>query len=451
MNQLFFTINAYVALAAVLINIVFAVIVIARTSRSTIFITFFFICISVALWNFGDFMVYATGNRLWTTASEGGSIWKYLSSIGSVMAPAFTFHFTNTLVSSDVKNRAWVILAYILSSVLALSVPMEQVNALTQKIVGGTTWNILFLLCLFPFLVWSILLVVFSINKSNFEDEKSRLRYFLVALVIALMTGMTDLVQKLNISIPPLGHLGSVIFTSILAIGVYKHRRTFDILAQTRKKLEILSEMAAGIAHEIKNPLSSIKGASVLQADELKSVGQPKIQEYQSIISEEVERLNNILTNFQDLTKPLKIEKDVVCVNEIIRKTVKLAEMENLNMKIHLDLSGDVPKIQADASLLKQVFLNLIKNAYEACGEYCQLVIDTHLDSPWVHISFKDDGPGIAPELTKRIFEPFFTTKTAGMGLGLAISNRIVQAHNGRMEANNILPRGVEFSILLPE
>lgn len=451
MNQLFNTINAYIALTAVLINIVFAVIVIARTSRSTIFITFFFICISVALWNFGDFMVYATGNRLWTTASEGGSIWKYLSSIGSVMAPAFTFHFTNTLVSSDVKNRAWVTLAYILSSMLALSVPMEQVNALTRKIVGGITWNILFLLCLFPFLVWSILLVVNGIKRSDFEDEKSRLRYFLVVLVIALMTGMTDLVQKLNISIPPLGHLGSVIFTSILAIGVYKHRRTFDILAQTRKKLEILSEMAAGIAHEIKNPLSSIKGASVLQADELKGFGQPKIQEYQSIISEEVERLNYILTNFQDLTKPLKIEKDVVCVNEVIRKTVKLAEMENLNMKIHLDLSGDVPKIQADASLLKQVFFNLIKNTFEACGDQCELVIDTQSASPWVKISFKDDGPGIPPELTERIFEPFFTTKTTGMGLGLAISYRIVQAHNGRMEANNTLPGGAEFSILLPE
>ncbi|NIO17581.1 MAG: hypothetical protein GTN70_11480, partial [Deltaproteobacteria bacterium] len=81
-------INGYIALAAVVINLVFAVIVIARTSRNRIFLTFSFICISVGLWNFGDYMVFATGNQLWTPAELGGSTWKYLSSIGSAMAPA---------------------------------------------------------------------------------------------------------------------------------------------------------------------------------------------------------------------------------------------------------------------------------------------------------------------------------------------------------------------------
>jgi signal transduction histidine kinase len=451
MNQLFFTVNAYIALAAVLINLVFAVIVIARTSRNIIFITFFFICISVALWNFGDFMVYATGNRLFTMASEGASIWKYLSSIGSAMAPAFTFHFINTLVfPGGKKNTAWITLAYIFSSLLALSAPMEQINPLTQKIIGGVVWNILFLLFLFPFIIWGILLVVSGIKRSEYANEKSRLRYLLAAIIIALITGITDLVQKPHIPVPPLGHLGSVTFTSILAIGVFKHRRDFDVLAQTRKRLEVLGEMAAGIAHEIKNPLSSIKGASILLADELKSIGQPKIRELHSIISEEIERLNIILTNFQDLTKPLQVEKDVICVNEVIRKTVKLAELENLNMKIHKDLSEDVPKIKADSSLLKQVFINLIKNSFEACGTDCDLVIKTQSDSPWVKIIFIDDGPSIPPEIAPHIFKPFFTTKKTGMGLGLSICKRIVEAHNGQIEVKNLLPHGTEFAIFFP-
>jgi len=208
--------------------------------------------------------------------------------------------------------------------------------------------------------------------------------------------------------------------------------------------------MAADIAHEIRNPLSSIKGASNLLAHELRNLNQPRIQEYHTIITEEIERLNNILTNFQDLTKPLKIEKDSISINEVIQKTAKLAEMGTPHLEIRLELSNKLPVVQADASFLKQVFLNLIKNATEACGPGGQLEIKTAFDSPWIKINFSDDGPGIPPELVNRIFEPFFTTKSSGMGVGLAICQRIIQAHNGRIEVNNGLLKGTQFNIFLP-
>jgi len=208
--------------------------------------------------------------------------------------------------------------------------------------------------------------------------------------------------------------------------------------------------MAADIAHEIRNPLSSIKGASNLLASELRNLNHPKIQEYHTIINEEIERLNNILTNFQDLTKPLKIEKDSISINEVIQKTVKLAEMGTPNLEMRLELSGKLPIVQADASFLKQVFFNLIKNATEACGPGGELEIKTASDPPWIKISFSDNGPGIPPELVNRIFEPFFTTKARGMGVGLAICQRIIQAHNGRIEVNNRLPKGTQFNIFLP-
>jgi two-component system nitrogen regulation sensor histidine kinase GlnL len=269
-------------------------------------------------------------------------------------------------------------------------------------------------------------------------------------MIIGVVTGLTDLVQLFKISIPPLGHLGCFVYSSILAIGVFKHRRTYDVFVQMRMKLDVLSEIAADIAHEIRNPLSSIKGASNLLANELKNLNQPKIQEYHAIIAEEIERLNDLLTNFQDLTKPLKIEKDSISVNEVIQKTVKLAEMGTPNLEIKLELSSKLPIIQADASFLKQVFLNMIKNATEACGPGGELEINTASDPPWIKISFSDNGPGIPPELVNRIFEPFFTTKSRGMGVGLAICQRIIQAHAGRIEINNRLPRGTQFNIFLP-
>ncbi len=106
--------------------------------------------------------------------------------------------------------------------------------------------------------------------------------------------------------------------------------------------------------------------------------------------------------------------------------------------------------IQADPSSMKQVFLNLIKNAEEACGSGGELVIKTEYIPPSAKITFSDNGPGIPPEMIHRIFEPFFTTKSAGMGVGLAISRRIIEAHNGKIEVSNILPKGTKFSIILP-
>jgi len=315
--------------------------------------------------------------------------------------------------------------------------------------VEGFVWNICYLVLLVPVFLWSIIAVGRAMRKAD-DEEKDRLRYVLAATLVGVFTGATDLVQIVKIPVPPLGHLGTVIYSAILAIGVFKHRTAYDILAQTRMKMEALGEMAASIAHEIRNPLSSIKGASKLLSHELKDPDRPKSREYLNIVIEEVERLNNILVNFQFFTKPIRIEKELVSINDVVRKTAKLAETDAPDMGVKVDLSAELPLVQADASSIKQVFLNLIKNAAEACGPKGELTIKTEYSSPWIKISFSDNGPGIPAELLNHIFEPFFTTKATGMGVGLAISRRIVDAHNGRIEVRNLLPKGAEFSILLP-
>jgi len=440
MNQTILTIDAYLALLVVLINFVFAILILVRTSRAALYIIFVFVCLSNMFWNFGDFAFFFTQERFWF----------YLSLIGPGMLPALMFHFVNVLVLAQRRRANWILTAYILAGFLAFSSLLALFHPGIRPFIDSVYWNILYLVLLGPFIFAGIVILITTFNQTKSEEEKSRLLYILIATIIAVITGLTDLVQLLKIPIPPFGHLGCLAYSYILAIGVFKHRKTYDVFAQMRMKLETLSEMAADIAHEIRNPLSSIKGASNLLASELRNLNHPKIQEYHTIINEEIERLNNILTNFQDLTKPLKIEKDSISINEVIQKTVKLAEMGTPNLEMRLELSGKLPIVQADASFLKQVFFNLIKNATEACGPGGELEIKTASDPPWIKISFSDNGPGIPPELVNRIFEPFFTTKARGMGVGLAICQRMIQAHNGRIEVINRLPKGTQFNIFLP-
>ncbi|MCL4475212.1 MAG: ATP-binding protein [Nitrospirae bacterium] len=439
MKQFILSIDSSLALIAVLINIVFALLVLFRTSMTIVYRTFFFICLSTVIWNLGDFMGYYTAKRSWF----------YFSLIGTGMIPALMFHFISTLVRPEQKSSFWLVPLYVLSGLLAMSSPLALFDAGIQKFVESFVWNVCYLFLLAPVFLWAIVGLVKAGQKAG-DEEKNRLRYVLIATLIGVFTGVTDLVQVLKIPVPSLGHLGTVVYSAILAIGVFKHRTAYDILAQTRLKLEALSDMAAGIAHEIRNPLSSIKGATRLLSHELKNFDNPKHQEYLGIMTEEIERLNNILINFQYFTKPIRMEKELISVNDVVQKTVKLAESDTLDIGMRVDLSGDLPLVQADASSIKQVFLNLIKNAAEACGPEGELAIKTEYSCPWVKISFSDNGPGIPAELLNHIFEPFFTTKATGMGVGLAISRRIVDAHNGRIEVRNLLPKGAEFSILLP-
>lgn len=451
MDLSFDTLNAYLALAAAVVNFAFAVLVMVRTSRSSVYTTFFGICLSIGFWNFCDFMVYISGQPLWPAAGVGNiGFWKYISVVGSGMAVAFVFHFANVLARSERKNRYWITMAYAASSFLAFSSPGALFHPDIKQFVDGVGWNILFAVLLVPFLVWAMILVLRSALRAESADEKNRQLYIFTALVITIFAGLTDLVQKLQIRVPPLGHLGSVIGPSILAIGVFKHRKAYDVLAQEKMKLELLTNVARGVTHEVRNPLTAIKGLVNIQAEYLQSLDTDRIVEYQDILTEEIQRMETILNGFQDFSKPLELERESIDINNLVEKTFKLVILDPLNVWITLDLSRDIPKLQVDPSLLRQVFLNLIKNASEACGKEGELEIRTELSSSWIKISFTDNGPGIAEDVLDRVFEPFFSTKKTGIGLGLSIVRKIMDAHGGQIEVANISPGGGRITLILP-
>ncbi|UCG38187.1 MAG: hypothetical protein JSV00_08305 [bacterium] len=447
----FETVNAYIALTAAVLNFAFALLALARTSRETLYVTFSLVCLGVAFWNFADFMIFASGNPIWLPPGAFHQTpWKKLVSLGSCLAVASLFHFTSILVERAEKNRFWIILAYAAAFPLALTPVLTPLSDLIYRFWVGIGWNLVFFFLLFPFLLSCMVMVASAMERAGEGKERSWLKFILLAIIIQVATGLTDLFHKMQLSLPPLGHLGSVLGPMVLAAGLYRHRKAFDELAQTRKKLDLLSSMAAEIAHEIRSSLTAIKGLTRLRADLIKKLDLEKIRQYQDILVEEFQRIEGILASLQDFTRPLIIEKEPVKVNEVVRKTVRLTNLEDLKLEIDLNLDDSLPAVQADPSLLKQVFLNLLRNAAEACGQDGRLRIATSLNHGSLAIEFVDNGPGVPEEVQARVFEPFFSTKDSGFGLGLAVIARILEAHGGAVSIENVQPTGAKVTVLLP-
>jgi two-component system, NtrC family, sensor histidine kinase HydH len=234
---------------------------------------------------------------------------------------------------------------------------------------------------------------------------------------------------------------------------------------QERDRLAALGQMAAGLAHEVKNPLGAIKGAAQLLGDPGKQQQRlgPVELEFVGIILEEVERLDRVVGSVLDYARPSKGELGAVDLNAVVRRTVTvLASDRAEECQIVTDLSDAVRPVRADAEQLRQVLINLVRNAIQAMGGQGTVRVRTaiHAQAPsaitavpageWVEVSVRDAGPGIAPSVLRNLFVPFFTTKDRGTGLGLAISQRMVEEMGGRIEVASHLGDGATFTVLLP-
>jgi signal transduction histidine kinase len=228
-----------------------------------------------------------------------------------------------------------------------------------------------------------------------------------------------------------------------------------------KDRLAALGEMSAGLAHEIRNPLAAIKGA-IQYLDPAKLPSEDR--EFLEIVVDEVNRLNGVVTQFLDYSRPLKPALAPTAVNDVLEKTFKLLQPEvPASISVELQLADWLPRVHADAEQLKQVFLNLALNAFQAMPAGGRLTVSSRLARDelafWregsrradvVEIRFRDSGPGVAEEARERIFVPFYTTKEKGTGLGLAICQRLVKAHQGTIQLRSTPGEGAEFLVALP-
>jgi signal transduction histidine kinase len=244
------------------------------------------------------------------------------------------------------------------------------------------------------------------------------------------------------------------------SIGVTLQNSQVYERMKERDRLAALGQMAAGLAHEIRNPLGSIKGAAqYLQPVEGQNPD-ASTREFLDIIVEEVDRLNKIVSQFLDYARPYRGDQSPLDVNDVVRKTIYLIEKERSGSKVEIvmNLHEGLPPVRADAQQLRQVFLNLTINAFDAMPQGGRLQVSTGLrrstrrgaSAAFLEIRFRDDGIGIPPADQRNLFIPFFTTKEKGTGLGLPISQRIIENHGGTIEVRSQPGSGSTFTVLLP-
>jgi PAS domain S-box-containing protein len=238
---------------------------------------------------------------------------------------------------------------------------------------------------------------------------------------------------------------GSITHFYVYILDITKHKRNEEVFRRT-EKLNTVGELAAGIAHEIRNPLTSLKGfLHLIKNGELK-------EEYTDIMESELDRIEFILNEFLVLSKPHLTKYNKKDVHVLFKQILPLFKTQAAykNIQLVTEFDSEELLINCNGNQLKQVFINFIKNAMEAMSSGGVIKIECKKEHNELCIRFIDEGSGISEESLKRLGEPFFTTKENGTGLGLMVSFKIIQEHGGTIQITSQLGRGSTFEIKLP-
>ncbi|MBU6282765.1 PAS domain-containing sensor histidine kinase, partial [bacterium] len=247
---------------------------------------------------------------------------------------------------------------------------------------------------------------------------------------------------------------------TIVTLHDRSHESELESRNREADRLGQLEILLAGLAHEIKNPLSGMRGAAQLLS--ASNADEHRRRECTQIIVSEIDRLNGLMTQLLDLTGPARLERTRVNMHEVVEQVLAIEATGNdRGIRFVRRFDPSLPCVKGDRGRLTQVLLNLVRNAIEVSPRKGQVVIATRMETSFymtgsegrerfLSIDVSDHGPGIPPEDQSRVFAPFFTTKAEGTGLGLAISQRIVAEHGGMLRLHSEPGLGATFTMTLP-
>ncbi|HEX5132461.1 MAG TPA: ATP-binding protein [Candidatus Krumholzibacteria bacterium] len=284
------------------------------------------------------------------------------------------------------------------------------------------------------------------------------------ALVITLLTlpyprlrGITDHHALISEYTEMVFYVAIGLMTGVLIERQWRERRRSEALQRElarQERLSSLGQMAAGLAHEIRNPLGSIQGAAEILGDGARAGSRES--ELFEVLRKESKRLGRVVDHFLGFARPRPPALAPVRIGDIARHTVAQVELDAATRDIRVTtmMEPDLPEIEADAGQLHQVFLNVLLNAVSATTDGGRIdVTAAHRRRDGiacVSVSVRDFGDGIAPEILPRVFDPFFTTRESGTGLGLSISHTIVHDHGGWIDIESTPGAGTTVHVILP-
>lgn len=247
---------------------------------------------------------------------------------------------------------------------------------------------------------------------------------------------------------------GDRIGYAMIVRDITESRRSAQATSED-ERLSALTLLAAGVAHEIGNPLNSLNIHLQLMERKLRRLPPDQrvdLDESVGIAREEIRRLDFIVSQFLRAIRPAPLRLEPADVNAVVEESLSFlnAEILNRDILVEKDLARGLPLLQIDRDQTKQAFYNLIRNSFQAMNNGGILHLTTALEGDFVTVAFSDTGGGISPENMTKVFDPYFTTKSNGSGLGLLIVRRIVREHGGEMELRSDTGRGLAVTIRLP-
>lgn len=238
--------------------------------------------------------------------------------------------------------------------------------------------------------------------------------------------------------------------------ALYREQQERLVRLHRADRLASMGQLAAGVAHEVRNPLTAIRSTMQYLGSSMEAERKEMVRE----LIEEVDRIDNIIGGLLNLSRSGELQRQEMDLAEVIEQTLRLIDIRarKQNVRIEEKIDQSLP-VEGDSGQMKQVFLNVLLNAMQAMDEDGgSIVIEASLDEAepvgrrirWVRVEVRDDGPGIPPEVLENVLDPFFTTKSEGTGLGLPICHNIVEQHGGKLELESVLGRGTTVKIQLP-